>query len=125
MTEDPIITPHPEVERLSHSELRDALAEADKRLETLHKLPAVDRDTLVEAWLVQERELILAEFRRRYVSPSAAAGIEPFAHFTSDYRNFSSEVKFEREVNAAILQGETIAQGIPAVTFKPFLGRDG
>ena len=32
---------------------------------------------------------------------------------TSDYRNPLSEVKFEREVNAGILQAETIAQGNP------------
>jgi hypothetical protein len=47
------------------------------------------------------------------------------SNFTSDYRNPLSEVKFAREVNAGTLQAETIAQGIPAVTFKPFLGRDG
>jgi len=46
-------------------------------------------------------------------------------NFTSDYSNPSSEVKFEREINAAVLQAETTAQGIPPVTFKPFLGRDG
>ena len=28
-------------------------------------------------------------------------------------------------MNAAVLQTEVTAQGIPAVTFKPFLGRDG
>jgi AAA domain len=46
-------------------------------------------------------------------------------NFTSDYRDPSSEVKFEREINAAVLQAEATAQGIPPVTYKPFLGRDG
>jgi hypothetical protein len=64
MTDEPIITPHPEVESLSNVELRHALANADERLELLHKLPPEDRDPMVEAWLVQERQLILAELRR-------------------------------------------------------------
>jgi hypothetical protein len=100
------ITPHPEVDCLSNSELREALKDADENLELYHKLPEPDRDPILEPWLVQERRLILAELNRR----------NPDGNFTSDYRNPSSEVKFEWEVNAGVLQAETIAQGIPPVT---------
>ena len=125
MTDEPIITPHPEVESLSNVELRDALANADERLELLHKLPPEDRDPMVEAWLVQERQLILAELRRRYAHASPSDSSEQFVNLTSDYRNPLSEVKFEREVNAAVLQAVAIAQGIPPVMFKPLLGKTG
>jgi AAA domain len=61
------ISPHLEVERLCNSELRDALDDADERLEILHKLPPSDRDPIIEPWLVQERLIILAEMNRRNV----------------------------------------------------------
>jgi len=44
------------------------------------------------------------------------------ANFTSDYRDPSSEVKFEREVNLGVLQARAIEQGDLAVTFLPSLG---
>ena len=59
------ITCHPDVEYLSAAELRDALGDADERLELMHKLPPEDRDSLVETWLVQERRQLLAELKRR------------------------------------------------------------
>jgi hypothetical protein len=124
MTEEPIITPHPDVESLSNSELRDALADADERLETLHKLPAEDRDPIIEPWLVQERMIILAELRRRYTYSSPSDNSEQLANFTSDYRNPLSEVKFEREVNLGELQAKAIEKGDNAVTFLPVLGQE-
>jgi hypothetical protein len=63
--ESSVITPHPDVERLSNSELQQALKDADERLELFHKLPDSDRDPILEPWLVQERRLILAELNRR------------------------------------------------------------
>ena len=39
MTDEPIITPHPEVESLSNVELRHTLANADERLELLSCAP--------------------------------------------------------------------------------------
>ena len=65
MGDRPRITPHPDVDGLSNSELRDKLADADDRLDLIHKLPESDRHPLVETWLVQERHLILAEIDRR------------------------------------------------------------
>ena len=78
-----ILRPHPEVERLSNAELRDALADADERLETVHKLPSEDRDPMIEPWLVQERMIILAELRRRYAYSRPSDNSEQFAklHF--------------------------------------------
>src|SRR5882724_1557018 len=108
------ISPHPDVESLSNSELRDALAKADEDLDLLHKLPTKDRDLFFETWLVQERRLILAELNRRNVQ----------TNFASDYRDPSSEVKFEREVNLGVLQARAIEQGDMAVTFLPLLGQD-
>jgi hypothetical protein len=124
MTEEPIITPHPEVESLSNSELRDALADADERLETLHKLPSEDRDPMIEPWLVQERMIILAELRRRYAYSRSSDSSQQFANFTSDYRNPLSEVKFEREVNLSDLQTKAIEKGEQVVSFLPVLGQD-
>jgi Protein of unknown function (DUF3987) len=58
------IRPHPDCERLSKTELIDALADADERLETHHKAGA-DADPFIETWLVQERMVIEAELSRR------------------------------------------------------------
>src|SRR5262249_19617939 len=46
------------------------------------------------------------------------------SNFTSDYRNSSSEVKFEREVNLGDLQASAIGKGEDMVTFLPVLGQD-
>jgi hypothetical protein len=46
------------------------------------------------------------------------------ANFTSDYRDPSSEVNFEREVNLGVLQASAIEQGDMVVTFLPLLGQD-
>jgi hypothetical protein len=54
------ISPHPDCETMSTSELNAALADADERLRILHEL-RTDADPLVETWLVQERRVILAE----------------------------------------------------------------
>jgi hypothetical protein len=58
------ISPHPDCETMSTSELNAALADADERLRILHEL-RTDADPLVETWLVQERRVILAELNRR------------------------------------------------------------
>jgi hypothetical protein len=105
------LRPHPDVERMTSAELRAAIAEAEEQM----KLPRELEDGELESWFVCERRLLEAGLARRNGQ----------RNLTSDYRDPLSEVKFEREVNAAVLQAEVTAQGIPAVTFKPFLGRDG
>ena len=114
MSDRLVRTPHPDVDSLSTAELRDALGVADERLEILHKLPENVRNPILEPWLIQERNLILAEVKRRSIG----------GNFTSDYRDPSSEVKFEREVNLGVLQAEAIERGETAFTFLPVLGHE-
>jgi AAA domain len=65
------LSPHPDVEYLSRSELLAELADADERLERLHEVPTENRDRLVETWLVQDRRRILAELNRRHIANEA------------------------------------------------------
>jgi AAA domain len=105
-------TPHPEYENWTREELRQDVERIEDDLRFAREHGA---DPVFVAWLETEMAFAFGELARRNGQPN----------FTSDYRNPLSEVKFEREINAGILQAETIAQGIPAVAFKPFLGRDG
>src|SRR5882757_2651967 len=99
-------TPHPEYDNWTRDQIRQDLERIENDLCFAREHGA---DTVFVAWLETEMAFALAELARRTGQ----------SNFTSDYINPLSEVKFEREVNAGTLQAETIAQGIPAVTFKP------
>jgi hypothetical protein len=105
-------TPHPEYENCTTKEIRQDVERIEDDLRFAREHGA---DPVFVAWLETEMASALRELMRRNGQ----------SNLTSDYRNPLSEVKFEREVNAAILQAEAITQGIPPVTFKAFLGRDG
>lgn len=74
-------------------------------------------ESLFIQWLADERDLALGELKRR----NGGNGGE---NFTSDYSNPSSEVKFEREINAAELQRRAKEEPGPALTFLPLLGQE-
>jgi hypothetical protein len=112
---EPIFKPHPEVEELSISELEQALLDADRQLEQLHDQPFESRDKCLEAWIVTEVRMVIAELKRR--------GID--ANFTSDYRDPPSEVKWRREVNAGKLQTAAKENGDAVLNYLPLLGQDG
>jgi hypothetical protein len=80
------ISPHPDVDCLSNPELRDALADADERLEILHKLSPSDRDPIIEPWLVQERMIILAELNRRNVQKNPFPLSSPYGDCVAIHR---------------------------------------
>jgi Helix-turn-helix domain len=104
--------PDPDFDVMSADELRTFITETDDKI-------VFGRDHEAEELFV----IGLVDQRHRAEAVLACRNGQ--SNLTSDYRNPLSEVKFEREVNAAALQAEAIAQGIPPVTFKPFLGRDG
>jgi hypothetical protein len=73
-----------------------------------------DRDPHRVTYYEQRMRLLQAERMRRNRQ----------SNFSSDYRNPSSEVKFEREVNLGDLQAKAIETGESIVTFLPVLGQE-
>jgi hypothetical protein len=114
------ITPHPDVERLSNSELREAQKDADENLELLHKLPESDRDPMLEPWLVQERRLILAELNRR--NP----GSDSFPHLRekNPAESFSGLLTWEQFLSTTPATREwTVHEMIPEIGLGVIQGR--
>ena len=93
---DPQIVPHPDVDSLSNSELRDALCDADEPLEILHKLAENDRNPILEPWLIQERQLILAEITRR----SNGGNSFPHLRENNPAESFSALLTWEQFLSA-------------------------
>ena len=93
---DPQIVPHPDVDSLSNSELRDALCDADEPLEILHKLAENDRNPILERWLIQERQLILAEITRR----SNGGNSFPHLRENNPAESFSALLTWEQFLSA-------------------------
>ena len=115
---DPQIVPHPDVDSLSNSELRDALGVADERLEILHKLAENDRNPILEPWLIQERQLILAALKRRNIGSDSIPHLRennPAESFSAllTWEQFLSATPSTREwmVHAMIPTGLGVIQG--------------
>jgi hypothetical protein len=104
-------TPHPKYDSWTGEEIRQDVERIEDDLRFAREHGA---DPVFVAWLETEMALALGELARRSGQ----------TNFTSDYRNPSSEVKFEREVNLGDLQAKAIEKGESAVTFLPVLGQD-
>ena len=117
---DLAITPHPDVERLSNSELQRALQDAGENLELFHKLPENDRDPVLEPWPVQERRLILAELNRR--NP----GSDSFPHLRDNNpaESFSGVLTWEQFLSTTPATREwTVHEMIPEIGLGVIQGR--
>jgi hypothetical protein len=104
-------TPHREYDNCTKEQIQRDVEriEDDLRFAREHGVEPV-----FVAWLETEMAFALGELARRNGQ----------GNFTSDYKNPSSEVKFEREVNLGDLQARAVERGESVVTFLPVLGQE-
>jgi hypothetical protein len=103
-------TPHPDYGALTVREIQEDLARIESDLAFAKEHGA---ESIFVQWVVGERDLALRELARRNGQ-----------NLTSDYKESPSEVKFEREINAAELQRRAKEKPGPILTFLPLLGQE-